>query len=386
MPPDTQQPSPERHANTNTKSVQSTARRRGRGVHSRPSIGGSTEHIKWAAFGSAECEDSTCHQPHCMARGEGKCEESPYFNNIPGVNKGGGDNDDVSFNDSLENVCVDHLPFANPPLLSVAGSDGEETAGGGVKRAREGKQSAPTPPLTQRTAINDFKNLTSYSFDTWYDWPAQCGPPSSKYPNGEINGGHDMSTDDKIYRLYNACLRPVGKRVSGWRGGGSGGEQSSSLGDYLGGDEIEPLFGRDHGTLHGLRGYLSNANVDSLSSRPTCYLDTKLLLMPVFMRAHNPGHVFHRHAALNWIRGKVWPSKTSEGNSGGGSSNSVKDFTTAFWLGDPQWSDLSVLGHVQFLGTESGSFFSLFGHTDESILSQVFQSHSSSSSSSSSST
>jgi hypothetical protein len=193
-----------------------------------------------------------------------------------------------------------------------------------------------------------FKNFTSRAFKTWYDWPATCtaGKAIEGQQDPIAHAFHDRSQGNN-YRMRNICIKPSGG-LAGWK---------PHIEDFDGSDDVQTITHDASGFRHA-KGYIMG--VESLKEKPTCYYDTPLLLMPLVVRSNNPGHVFHRMAAMFDIAKRAFPSPEEH-----------QKLTTVYAMmegvntGIPNdhhdLSDFAKTAYTQFLGMVSPYHFAVYG-------------------------
>ncbi len=240
-------------------------------------------------LGRLDCRNpANCYSSQCFADpSDFRCRSSPYYQ-APHVRQG------------KETFCVGQPAPDRPPAL---------------------------PPLSSKSAVTPwsdrvdaFKYFTAKPFEKWYDWPAKCAPKDEQKEAVSMSARHE-DTVDKIYRLKNFCLRPIGK-LAGY---------NPKVEPFDGTDDVQS-WTQDGSPMRFVRQFLTDVEV--LPAPPTCFIDRPLLLMPSMLRMDNPGHVFMREAALLEIRNKAFP------NLG------TKNVTTAYIMLEEVNSDLPMERHI----------------------------------------
>jgi hypothetical protein len=120
------------------------------------------------------------------------------------------------------------------------------------------------------------------------------------------------------------------------------------------GDDVEPVT--DQTSMIPFYNWIAQENVEALPEPPKCFLDRKLLIMPIFVRAENPGHAFQRMAALNDIARAVYPNTPPS------------QLTTVYLFVDERPEYNTIGGYRYYLSTVSHSHFALFGHGNRTLM------------------
>ena len=174
------------------------------------------------------------------------------------------------------------------------------------------KTAAPLAPIETFPMGANLTNASDSSSDT--------SDQNTTYADGtasfKFTARHEGS--DRYYRIRNFCMSPVGSMYG----------YQPEVTMYDGRDDVGSRVPNEVPSAE-FRAWVQGTK--PLQQPASCYLDTKILIMPIWTRTDNPVHVWHRVAQLNHIK---------ETNFGKNSTNVVTAyiFTQEFALGfAPPW-------------------------------------------------
>lgn len=134
--------------------------------------------------------------------------------------------------------------------------------------------SSPLPNAESADPVEQFKFQTSWLFNKWWDWKAQC-VPLQKHENFTHRSYHNTSADASgLYTIENGCLDAYG----GLHGFDPHAEKNLGKQEYQAEEEELYWFAKPR----------------ALPEPPSCFVDTPVLLVPMPVQNWNHYHVLHR--------------------------------------------------------------------------------------------